>query len=74
MTREPRAIMHCTPEYDEAGTILSIRYFGTITETKKFAIEQMKKRGGKGYAFQSIPRDVVAELMEEHVPQAEFWH
>ncbi len=66
-------IMHLTPEYRADGSIVRIRYFGTRTEVKKFAIEQMKKRGGKGYGYSSLSREVVAELLEQHVPPPSEW-
>ena len=69
--------MYRTPEYEErsGGKWVPVKahYFGTVKETVAFAKEEMKKRGGKGYGYESLTREHVAELLTEHASLPDHW-
>lgn len=76
MPRQPRPAIYRTPEYEQRGdkwVPTRAHYFGTVKETVAFAVEQMKKRGGKGYSHEALTREHVAELLSQHVPVPNHW-
>ena len=68
-------VMYRTPEYVRRGNwwvVGRYRYFPLVKPCVAFAKEQMKMRGGKGYSYESIPRDVVADLLTEFAGDREL--
>lgn len=69
MKADKKLIMHGTPLINsETGKTIGMRYFPTRTACKEFAVARMKAAGRKGWSMDSIPAEVVAELLELHVP------
>jgi len=60
--------MYAAPEFDRAGGLVRYRYFTTVREVKAFALEQMRKRGGKGWTYSSFTGPDLARILTEMLP------
>ena len=69
----PRFVTYGTPEYDDEGDVIGMRYFPTVREVKEFAIEQMRKRGARAYGYDSLTREQVAHVLTDSAPVPDHW-
>lgn len=68
-----RPIMHRTPEFRRDGSLMSVRYFPTATAAKEFAKGQMNQHQRRGYTYEALSGEAVAQLLAEHAPVPRYW-